>query len=65
MSVPDEYTSFVVEPDETGRRADVFLARHLPEYSRSQLQKLFDNGAVEVDGEARSEEHTSELSHYS
>jgi 23S rRNA pseudouridine1911/1915/1917 synthase len=57
MSLPDQYTSLVVKPDESGRRVDVFLARHLPEYSRSQLQKLFDSGAVEVDGEAVRKRH--------
>lgn len=58
MTPEDDHTSLLtVEPDESGQRVDVFLARRLPEYSRSQLQKLFDSEAVEVDGAAVRKRH--------
>ena len=36
--------------DTAGERADVFLARLLPELSRSQAQKLIEEGAVKLRG---------------
>jgi 23S rRNA pseudouridine1911/1915/1917 synthase len=39
------------DPLSTGRvRLDVFLAEHLPEFSRSRLQGLIKDGCVSVDG---------------
>ena len=42
--------SFVVEPDEAGRRLDVFLAARFPDRSRSFLARAIDKDAVRVDG---------------
>ena len=36
--------------EESGERIDALLARILPQYSRSQLQKCLDSGAVLLDG---------------
>jgi 23S rRNA pseudouridine1911/1915/1917 synthase len=37
-------------PDERGMRLDVFLARHLPQFTRSHIQALNRTGAVRVAG---------------
>ena len=37
--------------DSSGKRLDLFLASHLPEYSRSRLQGLIKDGFVQVEGE--------------
>lgn len=39
---------FVVAPEESGLRLDSFLARQLPDWSRSQLQKLIRSRQVEI-----------------
>ena len=36
--------------EESGERIDALLARILPQYSRSQIQKCLDSGAVLLDG---------------
>ena len=36
--------------EESGERIDALLARILPQYSRSQIQKCLDSGAVLFDG---------------
>lgn len=41
--------SFVVPPEETGTRLDVFLARHA-ELSRARVQKLIEAGEITVNG---------------
>src|SRR5579864_4701231 len=40
--------AFVVPPEDAGRRLDVFLARRMPEWSRSQLQRQIRSGLVTV-----------------
>ena len=42
---------FTVSPEEAGNRLDAFLARHMPESSRTFLQKLVREGGVLIDGE--------------
>lgn len=39
---------FIVQ--EPGQRADVFLAQQMPQFSRSYLQKLCDEGRVQING---------------
>ncbi len=41
---------FSALPGEAGLRLDLFLVRHLPDYSRSALGKLIRGGCVRVDG---------------
>lgn len=43
---------FVVPVEEAGGRLDVFLARQMPDWSRSQLQRLIRSGLVTVSGRA-------------
>ena len=44
-----EIREFVVTAEEAGGRLDVFLARHMPDWSRSQLQRLIRSGLVTID----------------
>ena len=39
---------FLAAPDDSGLRLDVFLARHMPDWSRSQLQRQIVSGFVTV-----------------
>lgn len=39
-----------MSPGEGGHRLDVFLTKHLPDFSRSQIQRLIKNEHVTVDG---------------
>ena len=41
---------FQVQPDERGVRLDIFLARHLEQFTRSHIQSLNRSGAVLVEG---------------
>ncbi len=43
-----ETRELVVAPDEAGSRLDVFLARHLPDWSRTQIQRQIRSGSVTV-----------------
>lgn len=43
-----ETREFVVPAEESGGRLDVFLARHMPDWSRSQVQRLIRAGLVTV-----------------
>src|SRR3989442_509669 len=43
-----ETREFVVSPKGSGRRLDVFLARPMPEWSRSQLQRQIRSGLVTI-----------------
>jgi 23S rRNA pseudouridine1911/1915/1917 synthase len=45
MSQLREYT---VEADNTGERLDIFLAQQMPDWSRSQIQRLIRSGLVRV-----------------
>lgn len=46
--------SFLVRPESgEGVRLDVFLARQVPDFTRSQFQRFVDKGLVRVNGEAR------------
>jgi 23S rRNA pseudouridine1911/1915/1917 synthase len=40
----------IPQPDDRGTRLDVFLARHLPQFTRSHIQTLNRTGAVRVAG---------------
>ncbi|KUK11918.1 MAG: Pseudouridine synthase [Moorella sp. 60_41] len=42
--------SLVVGPEEAGIRLDVWLARHLPDISRSRVQGLIEEGLISVEG---------------
>ncbi len=46
-----ERREFFVPAEEAGRRLDVFLARHMPDWSRSQLQRLIRSGQVTIGSE--------------
>lgn len=41
---------FIVADSEQGVRLDVYLARHIPDISRSQLQRLIDTRSIQVNG---------------
>ena len=43
---------FVAATEDTGHRLDVFLAEHMPDWSRSQLQQLIRSGLARVDEQA-------------
>lgn len=43
-----ETREFTVPGEDAGRRLDVFLARQMPDWSRSQLQRLIRQGCVTV-----------------
>ena len=45
----DERREFVVRAEEAGLRLDVFLAQRMPDWSRSQVQRLVRSGMIEVD----------------
>jgi 23S rRNA pseudouridine1911/1915/1917 synthase len=47
-----ERRDFKVDDASHGQRIDVFLAAQVPEYSRSHLKTLIEDGCVEVDGQA-------------
>jgi 23S rRNA pseudouridine1911/1915/1917 synthase len=44
----EEPVELVVAPEEAGWRLDVFLAHHLPEYSRVHLRRVITAGAVRI-----------------
>ncbi|MCR4413984.1 MAG: hypothetical protein NUV77_16330, partial [Thermoguttaceae bacterium] len=44
----DEPVELVVAPEEAGWRLDVFLAHHLPEYSRVHLRRVITAGGVRI-----------------
>jgi 23S rRNA pseudouridine1911/1915/1917 synthase len=44
----DRPIRLTVTPDDAGRRLDQFLTAHLPELSRSRIQKLIEDGRVAV-----------------
>ena len=39
---------FIVAPEDSGTRVDVFLARYMPDWSRSQIQRLIRAGLVTI-----------------
>jgi 23S rRNA pseudouridine1911/1915/1917 synthase len=45
-----ETREFTVSGEETGVRLDVYLARRMPDWSRSQILRLIRSGLVAVDG---------------
>lgn len=45
-------SSFVVLPEEVGQRLDRYLVTALSELSRTQIQQLIANGAIQVNGRA-------------
>ncbi len=47
-----EHREFVAEPEEAGERLDLFLARHLAEWSRSHIQRVIREGRVQVGASA-------------
>lgn len=46
----DSEQVFIVAQGDQGQRLDVYLAAHVPDISRSQLQRLIDTRAVQVNG---------------
>lgn len=42
-----------IGPEEEGSRVDVVIAGHLPELSRSYIQKIIKGGGLSVDGDAK------------
>lgn len=48
----NERREFVVGAAEAGERLDIFLARRMPGWSRSQVRRLVQSGRVAVDGRA-------------
>ncbi len=42
---------FIVSNDDAGKRVDAFLAKNIPDHSRSTIQKLIKNGSVTYNGE--------------
>jgi 23S rRNA-/tRNA-specific pseudouridylate synthase len=49
MNEPRIYT-FIVDEEESGERLDSWLAAHVPELSRSRIQKALKGGEVLVGG---------------
>jgi 23S rRNA pseudouridine1911/1915/1917 synthase len=49
-----EIQEFNVSTEDAGSRLDVYLARRMPEWSRSQIQRLIRSGWVTVGGETAS-----------
>lgn len=47
-----EYFTFGTEAEDIGSRIDIFLAENLEEISRSGVQKLIDEGYVQLNGKA-------------
>lgn len=47
-----EYIETFINAEESGERIDALLARNLPDFSRSQLQKLLEQGMVSIKGKA-------------
>jgi len=47
-----ETREFVAGPEDARTRLDVFLARHMPDWSRSQIQRQIRSGMVTVGAEA-------------
>jgi 23S rRNA pseudouridine1911/1915/1917 synthase len=43
-----ETREFVVSPEDAGRRLDIYLARKMPDWSRSQLQRQIVSGQVTI-----------------
>lgn len=48
---PTENERFQVREEDAGERLDKVLARYTPNYSRSQIQRLIEGGAITQDGE--------------
>jgi 23S rRNA pseudouridine1911/1915/1917 synthase len=46
-----ETREFIVRPQDAGRRLDIFLAREMPDWSRSQLQRQIVSGQVTIGSE--------------
>ena len=47
-----ELLTFIVAPEESGTRLDLFLARHMPDWSRSQIRQQIKSGLVSIGSEA-------------
>ena len=45
-----ENFDIIIKAEESGERIDALLVHILPDYSRSQLQKLLDQGNVTLKG---------------
>src|SRR5260370_178902 len=43
-------STFKVSANDTGGRADVFVAKKYPEFTRSSLERLFDDNSVSIAG---------------
>lgn len=56
-AVSNSSYEFVVPSEQAGERLDRFLVSQLPDFSRSQIQALIDEGRVHVDGVATKPAH--------
>ncbi len=54
QTVPSEWRAFVIPAELHGQRLDRALAALVPEFSRSYLQQLVDEGAVRLNGQPAS-----------
>src|SRR5579875_2514538 len=45
---------FVAGAEDSGQRLDIFLAEHMPDWTRSQLQQVIRTGLVKIGGRAAS-----------
>ena len=54
-----EYMELTVEAGEAGSRLDRFISGRLPEYTRSRIQKLTEDGFVLADGKPAKASHKS------
>jgi 23S rRNA pseudouridine1911/1915/1917 synthase len=50
MAAEAERTTYLTTSEDRGLRVDQFLAREIPDVSRSRVQQLIERGKVEVDG---------------
>src|SRR5512146_1602527 len=48
-SQDDLRREFVATVEDAGHRLDVFLAEHMPDWSRSQLQQVIRSGLAKID----------------
>jgi 23S rRNA pseudouridine1911/1915/1917 synthase len=50
QSPAPQQREFIVQPEEAGLRVDIFLTSKMPDWTRSQVQRLVREGLVRVDG---------------
>jgi 23S rRNA pseudouridine1911/1915/1917 synthase len=52
QTILSELRTFIVAPEHSGTRLDVFLARQMPDWSRSQIQRQIKSGLVSIGSES-------------